>query len=129
MYDRFPFIPSGSREECLEGWPAIAGAIGSRRGARSVVVECYPGVFVDELERAVRVALPPLTNRTISITKNTALGSAIGVNEILGQATSAEAFSANATPLAIAAALYVALFIPLVIASRRLERRYSAGSA
>jgi polar amino acid transport system permease protein len=79
------------------------------------------------LPQAMRVALPPLTNRTISITKNTALGSAIGVNEILGQAVSAEAFSANATPLAIAAVLYVLLFIPLVVASRSLERRYSAG--
>lgn len=79
------------------------------------------------LPQALRIALPPLTNRTIAITKNTALGSAIGVNEILGQAISAEAFSANATPLAIAAVLYVLLFIPLVVASRSLERRYSAG--
>jgi polar amino acid transport system permease protein len=68
-----------------------------------------------------------LTNRTISITKNTALGSAIGVNEILGQSISAEAFSANATPLTMAAVLYVLIFIPLVIASRSLERRYGAG--
>jgi polar amino acid transport system permease protein len=79
------------------------------------------------LPQAVRIALPPLTSRTISITKNTALGSAIGVNEILGQAISAEAFSANATPLAMAAALYVLLFLPLVIASRSLEHRYRAG--
>jgi len=79
------------------------------------------------LPQAVRIALPPLTSRTISITKNTALGSAIGVNEILGQAISAEVFSANATPLAMAAALYVLLFLPLVIASRSLEHRYRAG--
>lgn len=79
------------------------------------------------LPQAVRIALPPLTSRTIAITKNTALGSAIGVNEILGQASSAEAFSANATPLTMAAVLYVLLFLPLVIASRSLEHRYGAG--
>jgi len=77
------------------------------------------------LPQALRIALPPLTSRTIAITKNTALGSAIGVNEILGQATSAEAFSANATPLTMAAVLYVLLFLPLVIASRSLEHRYN----
>ena len=76
------------------------------------------------LPQAVRLAIPPLTNRTIAITKNTALGSAIGVSEILGRATSAQAFSGNATPLTIGALLYLAIFLPLVIASRSLERRY-----
>jgi polar amino acid transport system permease protein len=76
------------------------------------------------LPQAVRLAIPPLTNRTISITKNLALGSAIGVNEILGRASSALAFSSNATPLTIAAFLYVLIFVPLVVASRWLERRY-----
>ncbi|HEV2557944.1 MAG TPA: amino acid ABC transporter permease [Microvirga sp.] len=76
------------------------------------------------LPQAVRLAIPPLTNRTISITKNTALGSAIGVSEILGRATSAQAFSGNATPLTIGAVLYILVFIPLVLTSRWLERRY-----
>ncbi|MBM6596336.1 amino acid ABC transporter permease [Microvirga pudoricolor] len=77
------------------------------------------------LPQAVRIAIPPLTNRTISITKNTALGSAIGVSEILGRAMSAQSFAGNATPLTIAAVLYVLIFIPLVVASRSLERRYA----
>ncbi|MBN8942943.1 MAG: amino acid ABC transporter permease [Rhizobiales bacterium] len=76
------------------------------------------------LPQAVRLAIPPLTNKTISITKNAALGSAIGVSEILGRAMSAQAFSGNATPLMIGAALYVVVFFPLVVASRWLERRY-----
>jgi polar amino acid transport system permease protein len=80
------------------------------------------------LPQALRLAIPPLTNRTIAITKNTALGSAIGVNEILGQSISAEAFSGNATPLTMAAVLYVLLFIPLVVASRSLELRYGRGA-
>ncbi len=77
--------------------------------------------------QAVRLAIPPLTNRTISITKNLALGSAIGVNEILGQASSALSLSSNATPLTIGAFLYVAIFTPLIVFSRRLERRYAWG--
>ena len=77
------------------------------------------------LPQALRIAIPPLTNRTIAITKNTALGSAIGVSEILGRAMSAQSFAGNATPLTIAAFLYLLIFLPLVVASRSLERRYA----
>lgn len=77
--------------------------------------------------QAARLAIPPLTNRTISITKNLALGSAIGVDEILGRATSALSLTSNATPLAIGALLYVLLFLPLILVSRRLERRTDWG--
>lgn len=77
--------------------------------------------------QAVRLAIPPLTNRTISTTKNLALGSAIGMNEILGRSNDALSMSSNATPLTIGAFLYVAIFIPFIIASRRFERRYAWG--
>jgi polar amino acid transport system permease protein len=76
------------------------------------------------LPQALRIAVPPLTNRVVSISKNVALGSAIGVSEILGRASSAQAFSGNATPLTIGAVLYLLIFIPLVVSARRLERRF-----
>src|SRR5262249_6270204 len=38
------------------------------------------------LPQAIRLTVPPLTNRTIAITKNTALGTVIGVGEILNEA-------------------------------------------
>lgn len=81
------------------------------------------------LPQATRLAVPPLTNRAITITKNVALGSAIGVSEILGQAQSALALSSNATPLTIGAILYVILFLPLILLSRTLERRFRWGGA
>ncbi|MCQ0969892.1 amino acid ABC transporter permease [Paracoccus sp. TK19116] len=77
------------------------------------------------LPQAVRMVIPPLTNRAIAITKMTALGSVIGVPDILNQATTAQSFSGNASPLLLASALYVLLFLPLVIASRRLEARFA----
>lgn len=79
------------------------------------------------LPQAIRISIPPLTNRAISITKNLALGSAIGVNEILGRANSALSMSTNATPLTVGALLYVLVFIPLVVGSRLLERSYRWG--
>lgn len=77
------------------------------------------------LPQAIRIGVPPLTNRTIAITKNTALGTVIGVPEILNQATTAQAFTGNATPLMMGALAYIVLFVPIVIAGRWIEMRFA----
>ena len=77
------------------------------------------------LPQAVRLTVPPITNRTVAITKNTALGTVIGVPEILNQATTAQSFSGNATPLMMGAIAYVILFIPVVAFGRFLETRFA----
>jgi polar amino acid transport system permease protein len=77
------------------------------------------------LPQAIRLAIPPLTNRTIAITKNTALGTVIGVGEILNQATAAQSFSGNATPLMMGAIAYLILFVPVVALGRWLETRFA----
>jgi len=76
------------------------------------------------LPQALRLTVPPLTNRTVAITKNTALGTVIGVGEILNQATTAQSFAGNATPLMMGAITYVILFIPVVALGRFLETRF-----
>jgi mannose-6-phosphate isomerase class I len=59
LYDRFPFIPVGSRDECLEGWSRIGHAIRARASSGvTIVVECYPGVFLEEVRRELCAALP-----------------------------------------------------------------------
>ncbi|HSR80076.1 MAG TPA: amino acid ABC transporter permease [Hyphomicrobiaceae bacterium] len=77
------------------------------------------------LPQAIRLGVPPLTNRTIAITKNTALGTVIGVGEILNQATTAQSFTGNATPLMMGAIAYIALFVPVVTLGRWIETRFS----
>jgi polar amino acid transport system permease protein len=77
------------------------------------------------LPQAVRLTVPPITNRTVAITKNTALGTVIGVPEILNQATTAQSFSGNATPLMMGALAYIVLFIPVVALGRFLETRFA----
>jgi His/Glu/Gln/Arg/opine family amino acid ABC transporter permease subunit len=79
------------------------------------------------LPQAVRLAIPLLTNRAISISKGTALGTAVSLPETLGQAQSVMALVANPSPLTLAAAFYITFFLPLVIASRWIEYRYSRG--
>lgn len=76
------------------------------------------------LPQAVRLTIPPLTNRTIVITKSTAIASVVAVQEILTQASAAQAFSANTTPLMMAAVAYLAIFLPLVVLSRWVESRF-----
>jgi polar amino acid transport system permease protein len=77
------------------------------------------------LPQAIRMTIPPLTNRTIAITKNTALGMVVGVGEILNQATTAQSFSSNASPLMMGAIAYVLLFVPIVYLGRRIETRFA----
>lgn len=77
------------------------------------------------LPQAVRLTVAPLTSRTIAITKNTALGTVIGVPEILNQATTAVSFAGNATPLTMGAIAYLILFLPVVIFGRWIETRFA----
>jgi polar amino acid transport system permease protein len=77
------------------------------------------------LPQALRMTIPPLTNRTIAITKGTALGSVVAVPEILGAAQAGVSFSFNPTPLTLGALAYLVLFIPVVILGRWVETRFA----
>lgn len=77
------------------------------------------------LPQAVRLAIPPLVNRVLAISKMTALGSVIGVNEILSVSSSAQSFSGSAAPLTMGAIAYVVVFLPLVVLTRLLEHRFA----
>jgi polar amino acid transport system permease protein len=77
------------------------------------------------LPQAVRLTIPPLTNRTIAITKGTALGAVVAVGEILYQAQSGYSFSYNPSPLTLGAAAYLILFVPVVWFGRWVETRFA----
>lgn len=81
------------------------------------------------LPQAIRLTVPPITNRALAITKNTALGTVIGVPEILNQASTGQSFAGNATPMMMGAIAYVLLFIPVVILGRWIETRFAWGRA
>jgi len=74
--------------------------------------------------QAIRLATPLLTNRSIAIVKGTALGTAVSLPELLGEAQAMTAMLANPSPLLLAAGLYLLLFLPLVVFSRWLERQH-----
>lgn len=98
---------------------------GQREAARSTGLTENQTLLYVVLPQALRLAVAPLTNRTIAITKNTALGTVIGVPEIINQATTAVSFSGNATPLLMGAIAYLLLFIPVIAAGRWIESRFA----
>jgi polar amino acid transport system permease protein len=106
-----------------------AGILSVRRGqwdaARSTGLGFGQALIHVVLPQAVRLAIPPLTNRTIAITKNTALGTVIGVGEVINQAQTAVSFSGNATPLMMAAVGYLAIFAPVVALGAFIEKRFA----
>ncbi|MBS0538892.1 MAG: amino acid ABC transporter permease [Proteobacteria bacterium] len=77
------------------------------------------------LPQALRLTIAPLTNRTIAITKGTALGTVVALHEILGMASSAVSNSYNPSPLILGAAAYLVLFIPVVVVARRIETKFA----
>ncbi len=98
---------------------------GQWEAARSTGLDFLQTLRDVVLPQAVRLTIPPLTNRTIAITKNTALGAVIAVGEILYQAQSAYSFSYNPSPLLLGAVAYLILFIPVVIFGRWVETRFA----
>jgi polar amino acid transport system permease protein len=97
---------------------------GQWEAARSTGLNWWQATVSVVLPQALRIAVPPLTNRVISVTKNTALGSVIALSEILNISQSASSNAGNPTPLVLGAAAYLVLFIPVVLFARWLETRW-----
>lgn len=105
-------------------WAGITSiAKGQWEAARSTGLSYGQTLIHVILPQAIRLTIPPLTNRTIAITKGTALGTVVAVHEILGMASSAVSNSYNPSPLTLGAIAYLILFLPMVIVGRWLETR------
>lgn len=102
----------------------LALPAGQAEAARSTGLSWWQTTLAVILPQALRVAVPPLTNRVISVTKNTALGSVVALSEILNTAQSASSNAGNPTPLMLGAAAYLLIFIPVVLFARWLETRW-----
>lgn len=106
-------------------WAAMSAMPpGQMEAARSTGMRWWPAMRWVVLPQALRRAVPPLTNRVISITKNTALGSVVALGEMLSNAQGASSYAGNPTPLVMAALGYVLVFLPLVVGSRFIEQRW-----
>jgi polar amino acid transport system permease protein len=98
---------------------------GQTEAARSTGMTRMQALMQVVLPQAVRITIPPLTNRMISITKGTALGSVVAVHEIIYHASSGASEAGNPTPLTLGALAYLILFIPVVLFGRWEETRFA----
>lgn len=79
------------------------------------------------LPQAIRIVIPPLTNELVVLIKDTSLlfiaGMALEDRELTTFARDSVSQNANATPLVIAALMYLAVTLPLTRLVAHLERR------
>jgi len=98
---------------------------GQTEAARSTGMSRLQTLAYVVIPQAVRLTIPPLTNRMIAITKGTALGSVVALHEIIYYASSGASEAGNPTPLTLGAAAYLVIFLPVVLASRWIETRFA----
>lgn len=107
-------------------WAGITSVNKSQwEAARSTGLSFLATLIYVVLPQVMRMTIPPLTNRTLVIAKNTALASVVAVPEMLTVAQTSLAYAANTSPLTLAAAGYLLMFLPLVILSRWIEARFA----
>jgi len=103
-----------------------------RMAARSLGLSVWQTNRFVILPQAIRNVVPPLLNDFISLQKDTALVSVLGPIEILRQAQIDASSSFNYTPYGAAAAIFIALTIPMTRFADwiqgRMARRQRAGS-
>lgn len=102
---------------------------GQFEAAQSIGLSAWNVMRDVVLPQAIRIVIPPLTNNSINVMKDTALASVVALPDLLKQATQSQALAANPTPLIGAALLYLLLLLPLVRLVARFESRYSKREA
>jgi polar amino acid transport system permease protein len=102
-----------------------------RMAARSLGLSVWQTNRYVVLPQAVRNVVPPLLNDFISLQKDTALVSVLGPIEVLRQAQIDASSTFNYTPYVAAAAIFIALTIPMTRfadwVQTRMARRQRAG--
>ena len=98
---------------------------GQLRAARSLGMSYALAMRRIVLPQAVRRVLPPITNESVTLLKNTSLVSAIALGDLLRAGLEVMTWKANTfSPFAGVALFYLALTLPLIALNNYLEKRY-----
>ena len=91
--------------------------------ARSTGLGSAQAALYVVLPQAVRNVLPDLVSNTVEVVKLTSLASVVALPEMLYSADMARSLTYNASPIVLAAAIYLALLWPIVRLVSRMEHR------
>lgn len=78
------------------------------------------------LPQAIRNVLPDLISNTVEVVKLTSIASVVALPELLYSADMARSVTFNASPVVLAAAIYLVMLWPIVRLVSRLERRIAS---
>lgn len=98
---------------------------GQTEAARSTGLNRAQTLFWVTLPQATRNVLPDLLSNVVEVVKLTSLASVVSLGEMLHAAGLVRSLTYNASPLVLAAGIYLALLWPLVRVISRFERRIS----
>jgi len=96
---------------------------GQQEAARSTGLNKWQTLCYVILPQALRNVLPDLVSNTIEVVKLTSLASVVAFAELLYAAEMARSVTYNASPLIMAAAIYLVLLWPAVRLASRLEHK------
>ena len=91
--------------------------------ARSTGLGAGQATLYVVLPQAVRNVLPDLVSNTVEVVKLTSLASVVALPEMLYSADMARSLTYNASPIVLAAAIYLVLLWPVVRLVSRMEHR------
>ena len=91
--------------------------------ARSTGLGAGQAALYVVLPQAVRNVLPDLVSNTVEVVKLTSLASVVALPEMLYSADMARSLTYNASPIVLAAAIYLVLLWPVVRLVSRMEHR------
>ena len=77
------------------------------------------------LPQVVKRILPPMSNETITLVKDTSLIYVLAMNDLLRAARGIVQRDFTTTPFVVAAAFYLAMTLVLTLAFQRLEKKYA----
>lgn len=96
---------------------------GQMEAARSTGLSRLQAMTYVIIPQAVRNVLPDLLSNTIEVVKLTSLASVVAFHELLYSAEMARSVTYNASPIVMAAVIYLILLLPVVRLLSRLENR------
>ena len=94
--------------------------------ARSTGLTAFDTLAFVILPQAVRNVLPDLVSNTVEVVKLTSIASVVALPELLYSADMARSITFNASPIVLAAAIYLVMLWPVVRLISRLERRMAS---
>jgi polar amino acid transport system permease protein len=96
---------------------------GQWEAARSTGLSWAQTMLGVVVPQATRNVLPDLIGNTLEVVKLTTLASVVAIPELLNAARNAQALTYNATPIVLAALMYLFLLWPVVRLISRLEHK------